>query len=40
MLKVPQPKTQRSCASRVGQDDLGANPERVSRIRADWEAAR
>lgn len=27
-------------ASRVGKDDLEANPERVERIRADWEAAR
>jgi uncharacterized protein (DUF1499 family) len=27
-------------ASRVGHDDLEANPERVARIRADWEAAR
>lgn len=27
-------------ASRVGKDDMEANPERVARIRADWEAAR
>jgi len=27
-------------ASRVGYDDLEANPERVARIRADWDAAR
>ena len=27
-------------ASRVGQDDIEANPERVERIRADWEATR
>lgn len=27
-------------ASRVGKDDLEANPERVARIRADWDAAR
>lgn len=27
-------------ASRVGHDDLGANPRRVSKIRSDWEAAR
>jgi len=26
-------------ASRVGYDDLQANPKRVARIRADWDAA-
>ncbi|MEC8425564.1 MAG: DUF1499 domain-containing protein [Myxococcota bacterium] len=39
-LDVEQGVVHVRSASRVGYDDLGANPRRVSKIRSDWEAAR